>query len=57
MISGFSQVMSFTVITWNPSQSVHVERRIISHSAEKNRRYQDHKHILGCEAGENIDDY
>ena len=38
------------------SQTLHAERRIISYSAEIYRRYQKYSHIIGCNAGENIDD-
>ena len=33
------------------------KRRIISYSTETNRRYQDYRYILGCNVGENVDDY
>ena len=39
------------------SQTVRAERRIISYCYETYRRYQDYRHILGCNAGENIDNY
>ena len=36
------------------SQTVHAERRIISYSAETNRRYQKYSYITGCGAGEKM---
>ena len=39
------------------SQTVRAERRIISYSTEIYRRHQDYRYIVGCNAGENIDDY
>ena len=39
------------------SQTLRAERRITSYSTEIYRRYQDYRYILGCDVGENIDDY
>ena len=55
-ISGPFQTISFTVITWNLSQTARAERRIISYSTEIYRRYQVYRYILGCNVGENNDD-
>ena len=45
--SGLLQEKSFIVITLNQSQTLRVERRIMSYSVEVHRRYQNNKIITG----------
>ena len=45
MISGLLREISFIAITWNQSQTVHAERRIISCSVEVHRRCQNNTYV------------
>ena len=48
----FYRRFQLTPFTWNLSETVHAERRIISNSDEVHRRYQNDKYIPGCYVGE-----
>ena len=57
MITGPFQAIYFPSSRGTQSQTVRAERRIISHSAAVHRRYQKYRYVVGCNAGENIEDY
>ena len=58
MISGLLQKIAFIAIMWNPESNCTCRERILSHSTEVHRRYQNNTYVTGCIVGKNIfDDY